>query len=344
MQLLKDYRKLVIKENSTIKNLIECIESMHSKLAIIVNEEDLLIGTISDGDIRRALLKGLTINDKIDKLINKNCINVELEKEQLVSDLMIKYKIDKIPLINRNKKLIGCYTSILTKEYSTLENTFFIMAGGKGVRMRPYTENCPKPLLPILGKPMILHIIEKAKLYGFVKFIISIGYLGEMIQDYLEDGSKFGVYIEYIIEEVPLGTAGALGLIKEIPTLPFIVTNCDVISTINYNDILLYHNDNYAEATVAIKNYQIQNPFGVVITDENKIIGFEEKPIYHSLINAGVYVFNPKVIDLVNKGLPVQMPDLLLTIKDKFNSLNAYLLHEKWNDIGNINEYIKINE
>jgi dTDP-glucose pyrophosphorylase len=344
MQLLKEYRKLIIKEDSTIKNLIECIELMHSKLAIVVSDNDLLIGTISDGDIRRALLKGLTIDDKIDKLINKNCIHVEVNKEHLASDLMIKYKIDKIPIIDKNNKLIGCYTSILTNNYPLLENIFFIMAGGKGVRMRPYTENCPKPLLPILGKPMILHIIEKAKFYGFVKFIISIGYLGEMIQDYLEDGSKFGIHIEYIKEEVPLGTAGALGLIKEIPALPFIVTNCDVISTINYHDILLHHRNNNAEATVAIKNYQIQNPFGVVVTNENKIVGFEEKPIYHSLINAGVYIFNPKVIELIDKGLPIQMPEFLLTIKDKFNLLNAYLLHEKWNDIGNIHEYNKINE
>ena len=344
MQYLKEYKKIVIKEDSTIKNLIECIEAMHSKFAIIVNQFDTLIGTISDGDIRRALLKGLTIEDKIDKLINRNCISVVEGQEDLVEDLMIKYKIDKVPLVDKNKKLIGCFSSLNNNEYPILENIFFIMAGGKGVRMRPYTENCPKPLLPILGKPMILHIIEKAKSYGFIKFVISIGYLGEMIQNYLGDGSKFGINIEYIKEEEPLGTAGALSLFKEKPIHPFLVTNCDVISSINYYEMLLYHKLNNAEATVAIKNYQIQNPFGVVITDDNKIVGFNEKPIYHSLINAGVYIFNPIMLDLINSKSVLQMPEFLLKINSKFNSVFAYLLHEKWNDIGNIHEYNKINE
>jgi NDP-sugar pyrophosphorylase family protein len=184
------------------------------------------------------------------------------------------------------------------------------------------------------GKPILQHIIERANRDGFHNFIISLHYLGEMIEDYFGDGAKFGVNIQYLREQNPLGTAGCLSLIKEIPRLPFVVTNGDVLTDINYNELLNFHIRHSADATMAVRQHEIQNQFGVVKTSGIEIDGFEEKPIYRSHVNAGIYVLNPESLNYLIHEQHCDMPTLFQLLKENFMKTVAYPMHEPWLDVG----------
>ena len=215
------------------------------------------------------------------------------------------------------------------------------MAGGKGSRLHPQTENCPKPLLPIAGKPILEHIIERAKIEGFSHFILAIYHLGHMIEEYFGNGDALGVRIEYLREESPLGTAGALSLLNPLPESAFVVTNGDVITDIRYGELLDFHNQHGATATMAVRVHEWQNPFGVVETQGLEIVGYEEKPVSRSHINAGVYVIEPSVIGLLTKFISCDMPTLFERIRANEKKVVAYPIHENWLDIGRPDEFLK---
>jgi NDP-sugar pyrophosphorylase family protein len=209
-----------------------------------------------------------------------------------------------------------------------------IMAGGMGTRLRPHTENCPKPLLPVAGKPMLEHIIERAKLEGFSHFVLSIHYLGHMIEDYFGNGEHLGVQIDYLREQSPLGTAGALGLLNPRPDTPFVVTNGDVITDIRYGELLDFHIRHGAAATMAVRVHEWQHPYGVVQTKGVEIVGFEEKPVARSHINAGVYALDPDALNNLSADTHCDMPTLFERLQAKAQRTVAYPMHEPWLDVG----------
>jgi len=209
--------------------------------------------------------------------------------------------------------------------------------------MLPHTENCPKPLLPIAGKPMLEHIIERAKLEGFNHFVLSIGHLGDMIRSYFGNGERLGVQIDYLHEDHPLGTAGALSLLDPLPDAPFVVTNGDVITDVRYSELIDFHVRYSAIATMALRAYEWQNPFGVVQTQGVEIISFEEKPITRSHINAGVYVLDPVALSLLDSGKLCDMPTLFERLKQNGLYTIAYPMHEPWLDVGRPDDLITAN-
>lgn len=223
------------------------------------------------------------------------------------------------------------------------QNTLVIMAGGFGKRLRPHTENCPKPMLPVAGKPMLEHILERAKNEGFRHFVIAVMYLGHVIEEYFGDGARFGVHINYLRETTPLGTAGAVGLLDPNPTLPFIVTNGDILSDIRYGDILDFHVRHGAAATMAVRLYEWQHPFGVVQTNGVDIVGFEEKPINRTNINAGIYVLSPEVLGRVRPNTPLDMPSLFEQLHDEGLRTVAFPMHEPWLDVGRPDDLSRAN-
>ena len=329
------WQKTLLPLKVTIKDVVNLIDKVALRIALITDESNLLIGTVSDGDIRRGLLKGLSLDSPIESIVKRNPIVVspELSREKVLQ-IMTSNKIQQVPVINKRNEVIGLHLWDELNAPTTHENLFIIMAGGKGTRLHPQTINSPKPLLPLAGKPILEHIIDRAKSHGFNNFVIAIHYLGHMIQDYFGDGEKFGVKIRYLNESTPLGTAGALSLLDPKPNSTFIVTNGDVITDINYAEILNFHQHNNASATMAVKGYEWQNPFGVVQTQGLEIIGFEEKPITRSYINAGVYVLEPSSLSFLKKSESCDMPTLLKRLKEESNSLIAYPIHEPWLDIG----------
>ena len=335
IELLQTWRESVLPLNSTVKDSIVLLGKISHKIILIINEDDSIKGTISDGDIRRGLLKGLELSSSIESIINFSPWTVfSTVNKKSVFDLMVTNKLLHVPVIDSQKRVVGLYVWDEINIPKVRPNIMVIMAGGKGTRLMPHTDNCPKPLLKVSGKPILEHIILRARNQGFHHFILAIHYLGEMIEEYFGNGDKFGIKIEYLHEESPLGTVGALSLVKTIPKEPLIITNGDTITKIGYGDIVDFHNFQQAAATMAVRSYELQNQFGVVETSGIEVIGYEEKPIYRSNINAGVYVIEPSSLKYLVKHEPTDMPNLLNTLREKNNKVIAYHIHEDWHDIG----------
>jgi dTDP-glucose pyrophosphorylase/predicted transcriptional regulator len=329
------WRQVMLLENSTIGQAIQILNETPFKIVLVVNDKGILTGTISDGDIRRGLLRDLDLASSITTVVHRDPLVVPRELSQdLIIQLMTVNKIRQIPIVDKELRVVGLHSWDSIHSIQVRSNLMVIMAGGKGTRLQPQTNNCPKPLLKIHGKPILEHIINRAKIEGFRNFIISIHYLGHMIEEYFGNGEKFGVKIEYLKEETPLGTAGALSQLNPKPKTPFVVTNGDIITDIRYGKLLEFHQNQNAQATMAIRTLEMQNPYGVVETDGIEIIGFEEKPKSYSHINAGVYVIDPKQLDLLKKLTPYDMPEFFELIRDNSGKIIAYPSHENWLDVG----------
>lgn len=327
--------KAILPVQATIEQAIRNLDRVAIKIVLVVNERGELEGTISDGDIRRGLLKGLDLNSSIASVIHRNALVVPPEMgRELVMQLMVANKIQQIPVVNENHHVVGLH---LWDEITTpvvRPNLMVIMAGGMGTRLRPHTENCPKPLLQVAGKPMLEHIIERAKLEGFSHFVLAIHYLGHMIEEHFGNGERLGVKIDYLREQSPLGTAGALGLLNPRPDAAFVVTNGDVITDIRYGELLDFHIRHAAAATMAVRVHEWQHPFGVVQTQGVEIVGFDEKPVARSHINAGVYALDPGTLSFLGTDTHCDMPTLFERLQAKANRTVAYPMHEPWLDVG----------
>jgi dTDP-glucose pyrophosphorylase len=329
------WRQTLLHGDATIKDAINVLNVSGLRIVLAVDENEKLLGTISDGDIRRGLLKGLQLENSLAAIWNHEAIVVpENMSTEMVKELMLVNKIQQIPIVDENQRLIGLH---LWDEFVypvSRENIFVIMAGGRGTRLGIQTENCPKPLLLVAGRPILEHIINRAQAEGFTHFVIAINYLGYMIEEYFGDGRKMGVKIDYLREEKPLGTAGALTLFEELPNLPIVVTNGDVITEIRYAAILDFHEKQGAAATMAVRSHEWQNPFGVVQIQGVEIISYDEKPIYRSNVNAGVYVLDPAVLKFIPKSEAFDMPSLLEIAGKNSERIVAYPVHEQWLDVG----------
>jgi dTDP-glucose pyrophosphorylase len=340
----QSWRKAILPSHATIQQAIRNLDEVAIKIVLVVNDSNELEGAISDGDIRRGLLKGLSLNSSIISIINRNPLVVPSEMTRdMVKQLMVANKIQQIPIIDEHHHVVGLH---LWDEITTppvRDNMMVIMAGGKGTRMRPHTENCPKPMLLIAGRPMLEHIIERAKLEGFNHFVLAVHYLSHIIEDYFGDGGRMGVRIEYLRENTPLGTAGALSLLNPTPERAFIVTNGDVITDIQYGELLDFHIRHGAAATMAVRLYEWQHPFGVVQTQGIEIVGFEEKPIARSHINAGVYALDPCSMSELSQHSPCDMPTLFERLQARSKRTIAYPMHEPWLDVGRPDDLIRAN-
>ena len=329
------WRQAILPASATIAQAIRNLDQVAIKIVLVANEAGVLEGTISDGDIRRGLLKGLDLNSPLASIVHHNALVVPPELgRDLVMQLMVANKIQQIPVVDEQHHIVGLHLWDEITTPPTRSNLMVIMAGGMGTRLRPHTENCPKPLLAVAGKPMLEHIIERAKLEGFNHFVLAIHYLGHMIEEHFGNGERLGVQIDYLREESPLGTAGALGLLNPLTDAPFVVTNGDVITDIRYGELLDFHIRYAAAATMAVRVHEWQHPFGVVQTQGVEIIGFEEKPIARSHINAGVYALSPIALSLLTADTHCDMPTLFERLQANAHRTVAYPMHEPWLDVG----------
>jgi len=339
------WRQALLPANATIQQAIRNLDQVAIKIVLVVNERAELEGTISDGDIRRGLLKGLDLNSPIARVIRRDPLVVPPEMgRDTVMQLMVANKIHQIPVVDELHHVVGLHLWDEITTPTTRSNLMVIMAGGMGTRLHPHTENCPKPLLPVAGKPMLEHIIERAKSEGFSHFVLAIHYLGHMIEDYFSNGERLEVRIDYLREQSPLGTAGALGLLNPCPDAPFVVTNGDVITDIRYGELLDFHIRHNAAATMAVRVHEWQHPFGVVQTQGINIVGFEEKPVARSHINAGVYALAPDALSLLSADSHCDMPALFERLQAKALRTVAYPMHEPWLDVGRPDDLVVAND
>ncbi len=330
--------------SATLLDVINNLNDVSLKIVLIVNDKGQLMGTVSDGDIRRGLLRGLNMESPITDVIRRNPLVVpDGMSRDLVLQLMTSNKIQQIPVVDAHNHLVGLHLWDTITAPAVRPNLMVIMVGGQGMRLRPHTECCPKPMLHVAGKPMLEHIIERAKLEGFSRFVLAIHYLGHMIEDYFGDGARLEVNIDYLKEESPLGTAGALSLLSPCPELPFVVTNGDVLTDIRYGEILDFHGRHDALATMAVRVHEWQHPYGVVQLKGVEIISFKEKPIARSHINAGVYVLDPTALECLGASEHCDMPTLFERLQTKEQLTVAYPIHEPWLDLGRLNDLAKAN-
>jgi dTDP-glucose pyrophosphorylase/predicted transcriptional regulator len=340
---MKNLEKIKININTTIKEALKIISDGAIQIAIVVDRKNKLIGTLTDGDIRRGLLKGLNINSSIKSIINKKPIIAKKNdtKEKLLKIALSK-KIYQIPLIDNSNKVTGIIVLEELIKSKNKSNKVVIMAGGRGVRLRPLTKNIPKPMLKVGNKPILQIIIEKFRESGYENFIICVNYKSKIIIDYFSDGLKFGVKIEYIKEKKRMGTAGALSLLNKKPKEPFFVINGDLLTNLDFEKMLNFHYENKSEATMCISEYNIESPYGEVKLEKENITLIDEKPIHKFYVNAGIYILEPKSLNLIPKKF-YNMPSLFKKIIEKKYKTISFPLGEYWIDIGSFNDYKKAN-
>lgn len=329
------WRKALIRGGASLQETIRNLDASGLQIAMVVSEDGRLLGTVTDGDIRRGLLRGMDLNARVEAIMQSEPLVVPptLGRE-IVLQLMQANKFHQLPVVDEQRRVVGLHLwdDLLLPAHRA--NLMVIMAGGRGTRLRPHTESCPKPLLAVGGKPMLEHILERAKAEGFRDFVLATHYLGGMIEDYFGDGSRWQVQVRYLRESEPLGTAGAIALLEPAPAAPFVVTNGDVLTDIRYGELLDFHCRHTAVATMAVRLYEWQHPFGVVRSKGVDIVGFEEKPISRSHINAGIYVLQPSAIEALTRGEPCDMPALFTRLQERKARTIVYPMHEPWLDIG----------
>lgn len=336
----ENWQKALMPIDATIQQAISNLNETGFQIVIVVSETGYFQGTITDGDIRRGLLKGLSLSSPIATIVNSNALVVPpLMSRETVLHMMEANKLHQVPIVDYERRVVGLHLWNKFSKPTERPNIMVIMAGGLGYRLRPHTETCPKPMLPVGGKPILEHIIERAKLEGFRHFVLAIRYLGHIIEDYFGDGRLWDVEISYLREEEPLGTAGALSLLDYQLHYPIVVSNSDVLTDIRYSELLDFHVQQKAMATMAVRLHELQHPFGVVRVKGLNIIGFEEKPIYRTNVNAGIYVINPLALNRIAKGKHCDMPTLFEQLIEEKERAIVYPMHETWLDVGRQDDY-----
>lgn len=342
---MKNIEDIIVKETTSIKEVLQIIDKSSKQLAIVVDKNKKLLGTISDGDIRRALLNNMSLNETVKNIYFKNptVANINNSKEEIINICRVK-KIHQIPVVDDNGNLIGIeiLDELISKEEKI--NKVILMVGGLGTRLRPLTENTPKPMLKVGNKPILQTIVEKFAEYGYTNIVMCVNYKSHMIQDYFGDGKEFGVNIEYVLENQRMGTAGALSLLKNKPNEPFFVMNGDLLTNVNFEHLHNYHLSNNSLGTMCVREYDFQVPYGVVNIKNSKIVSIEEKPTHKFFVSAGIYMLSPEVLEYIPENQFYDMPTLFEKIISKGKNAISFPLREYWLDIGRIEEYKKANE
>jgi len=342
---MQDFRDITVFEDSLIIEVLKIIDKSSKQIALVVDENDKLIGTISDGDIRRGFLNNLSLRDSIKDIYFKfpTVATIHDSKEKII-ELCSTKRIYQIPIVDDNQKLVGIeiLDELLTPKIKS--NRVVLMVGGLGTRLRPLTDNIPKPMLKVGNKPILETIILNFKKYGFVNFILCVSYKSEIIEEYFKDGRDFGVNIEYIHEEKRMGTAGALSLIdKENLKEPFFVMNGDLLTNMNFENMMNSHIKNNAISTMGVREYDFQVPYGVVNVKENNIVSIEEKPTHRFFVSAGVYILATSSLEYIPQDTYYDMPTLFESLIGKELKSISFPIHEYWLDIGRMDEFEKAN-
>lgn len=339
---IKNFKDIILSENKTIHDAILILQKKALQILLVKNKNNDYLGTVTDGDIRRSLLKKNNLNNKILTAVNEKSIYVDKTVPKVfVLELMKKYSVNSIPIISK-KKILGLYKKVDDFEnYKKHNERVIIMAGGKGTRLLPLTKKIPKAMIKIGGKPILEHTILSIIKYNFNNIIISVNHLASHIKNFFGQGYAKITKISYINEKKPLGTAGSLSLIKVKNSENIILMNCDVYSGINLNELLIYHKKNNADVTIAAKVDERISDYGIIKSSGKKFKSFEEKMTYFDLINTGIYVIKGSCIKYLKKNKKIDIPEFFTLLKNKKKNILIYPTYEYWYDIGQRKTYNK---
>jgi len=326
---------LKVSVTDSIKYAISVIDSGNAQIALVDNEDGYIVGTVTDGDVRRGLLSGANLDNSVVSIMNSEFTSLpSTASDNQILTYMLNKGLHQIPGLDNNGRAICIFLLDDFFKKELLCNSVVIMAGGRGSRLSPLTNDCPKPMLKISGKPMLESLLEKCIEAGLRKFFISVNYLKDMIIDYFGDGSKWGVSIVYLEENKPLGTAGSLNLISEHLVDPMFVLNADVLTRVDFKNLLRFHLEEAAEATICVREISTKIPYGVVELASNEITAIQEKPEISHFVNAGIYVINPSFLEFIPSNQFFDMPDLINTALINNKKVRAFPVHEYWLDVG----------
>lgn len=338
------WKNVLITPDTPIVKAIEIIDRSGLQIALVVNENGRLLGTVTDGDIRRAILKHLNLDKAVSTAMNPApCYVYREQPRENAIFIMKSKKLHQIPVLDEDHCVVGLEIADELFTPTVRDNWVLLMAGGLGRRLEPLTENCPKPLLKVGDKPVLETILESFAEQGFRHFYISVNYKAEMIKKYFGNGSRWAVEIKYLHERKSLGTAGALGLLPEKPRNPLLMMNGDILTKMNYGKLLDFHQMNQTEATLCVKEYNNQVPYGVVTVQNNRLLRIEEKPEQRFFISGGIYVFNPVALDYVPSGSTLDIPVLLKTLLAHGKEIAVFPIREYWIDIGRFDDFERAN-
>lgn len=336
-----DWKDALLSEDGTIADAVRILEAIPAHICLVVNRNGKLLGTITDGDVRRGLLRSLPLSAPAREVMKATPTVGRMQDDGRTHlEAMQKVDILQLPLVDSEFRVTGLVTARELTEAKPCENWVVLMAGGMGLRLRPFTDETPKPMLTVGTKPLLETTLENFIQQNFRRFFISVNYLSEKVKDYLGDGSRWGCEIQYLEEKNKLGTAGALGLLPEKPMVPLIVMNGDVLTKVNFRHLLEFHREHKAAATMCVREYDFQVPYGVVNLNGTRINSLVEKPAYSFFVNAGIYVIEPDLVASIPQ--PAQrydMTDLFEAAIKQGQETAAFPIREYWIDIGHLDDF-----
>jgi dTDP-glucose pyrophosphorylase len=331
--------QIVIPERATIRDAMKAIDAGAVAIALVTDKNGRLVGTLSDGDVRRAILKGATLDAKAVIYANRKFTAVGTAASRAeVLDLMRARVLEQIPILDDSGLLIGLHLLREILGATPRPNWAVIMAGGRGERLRPITDSIPKPMIRVAGRPILERIVLHLVGHGFRRIFISVNYKAEIIRDHFGNGTGFGCRIEYLTEEAPLGTGGPISLLPAQPEHPVLVLNGDLITQLDVGGMLCSHVDRVNKVTVAVREYLHTIPFGVIELENERVVALTEKPTNSWLANAGVYVLSPDLVSRVPKSKYFQLPALVEQCLEKGERVGVFHIEDDWIDVGQHNE------
>lgn len=341
---MKDWEQTLVGADTTLRQALETIDRAGCQIALVIDAAGRLLGTLSDGDARRGLLKGLSLGDKVTSVMHQNPTSAKTDEDrQSILATMRRLGLHQIPIVDSQGVVVGLKVVDDFLAAPVRDHWVVIMAGGIGSRLEDLTRATPKPMLRVGSRPLLETIVRGYSLYGFRRFYFAVNYRSEQIEAHFGDGSELGVEIHYLREQQRLGTAGPLSLLPESPSLPVVVTNADLLTKENYGDMVDRHVESGADATMAVRAYEMQVPFGVVRERDGCIESIEEKPVQHFVVSAGMYVLSPQVLRLVPHGRFFDMPSLFEAIVREGLRTRCHHVDGYWLDIGRLPDYERAN-
>jgi dTDP-glucose pyrophosphorylase/CBS domain-containing protein len=333
--------RVCVSSETSLQRALEIINDESSQFVLVVDPGGCLLGVVTDGDIRRAILRGSGLDSPVSSVMNRSPkLAFEGEQKWVLLNRMREHDIHFLVKVDGNRKVLGVVHFADVAVPKLRSNPVVIMAGGRGLRLGRLTANCPKPMLPIGKKPILEMIIEKLAAHGFNRFYISVNYLRERIVNYFGDGAKMGVDIAYIHEDEPLGTAGSLAFVDPVPCEPCVVMNGDVFTDLDFGALLDKHESSRCDGTVCVREIAYEIPFGVIDLDNRgEIRSIREKPTFSYMANAGIYVLNPDLIDMVPRGRVYHMTQLIEDALKIGKRLGSVLLDGLWIDVGHPDDF-----
>lgn len=333
---------LVVAPDTSLLETMRVIDRTGMEVALVADAERRLLAIATDGDIRRAIIAGQPLSVPILNIANRRftAVGPEVSRQEALAR-MIERGFACLPVIDGEGRLIDLHTLTGTLVVTKSESWAVVMAGGKGERLGELTQAIPKPMLPIGDKPILERIVLHLAGHGIRRIFLSVNHYGRMIEDHFGDGRRWLVRIDYLWEERPLGTAGALGLLPEPPRAPLVVMNGDLLTAINISRLLAFHRAGEFAATMALREHKVQVPFGVAEVEGHRVARLVEKPSLHYRINAGIYVLSPAAVARVPRRQPCNMTDLIAGLLADQLPVGAYHMQETWNDIGLPDEFAR---